>query len=153
MVQVLVLEGHATNSSKIKSFTLDELALPLLLMLTPTKKGVNVRAMQLDENNRLGMLHQLINQKGVALTPDRHFADNTINNPEEPDPTSQLSQREFQTIKLMGQGKSVSNIAESLKLSVKTISTYRTRALQKLKLKTTADLIRYVIELQMATEK
>ena len=153
MVQILVLEGQPVNSSKIQSFTLDKLALPLLLILAPAQKGVNVRAIQLDDPSRLSLLQQLKNQKDIALLADGHYSDKPIQNPEGPNSASQLSQREFQTILLMGQGKSVGKIAESLKLSVKTVSTYRTRALQKLKLKTTADLIRYVIELQMATEK
>lgn len=42
--------------------------------------------------------------------------------------------------------KSVKEIAGSTRLSSKTVSTYRTRLLQKLNLKTTADLIRYALE-------
>ena len=58
----------------------------------------------------------------------------------------ELSVRELQTLMLLGQGLSVSGIARNLALSVKTISTYRARALEKLKLNTTADLIRYAVE-------
>ena len=58
----------------------------------------------------------------------------------------QLSVRELQTLMLLGQGLSVSGIARNLALSVKTISTYRARALGKLHLTTTADLIRYAVE-------
>ena len=58
----------------------------------------------------------------------------------------QLSVRELQTLMLLGQGLSVSGIARNLALSVKTISTYRARALDKLHLTTTADLIRYAVE-------
>jgi len=57
-----------------------------------------------------------------------------------------LSVRELQTLMLLGQGLSVSGIARNLALSVKTISTYRARALDKLHLTTTADLIRYAVE-------
>lgn len=58
----------------------------------------------------------------------------------------QLSDREYQVLCLLGQGKSASEISDELALSVKTVSTYRARLLEKLKLKTTADLIRYTIE-------
>jgi|GEM_PF-2223491 len=58
----------------------------------------------------------------------------------------ELSVRELQTLVLLGQGISVSGIARNLALSVKTISTYRARALEKLQLNTTADLIRYAVE-------
>lgn len=60
-------------------------------------------------------------------------------------PHHKLSDREFQVLTLIAQGKTVSAIADELALSVKTISTYRSRILEKLKLKTTADLTRYTI--------
>ena len=47
---------------------------------------------------------------------------------------------------MIAAGKSVSAIANELSLSVKTVSTYRARTLEKMQLKTTADLIRYVVE-------
>jgi len=61
-------------------------------------------------------------------------------------PHEQLSDREFEVLKQIGSGLSVSQIAEKLFLSPKTISTYRTRVLQKTGLKNNADLIHYVIE-------
>ena len=61
-------------------------------------------------------------------------------------PHSSLSDREFQVMTLMAKGKTVTAIADDLCLSVKSISTYRARILEKLKLHTTADLIRYAIE-------
>jgi DNA-binding NarL/FixJ family response regulator len=61
-------------------------------------------------------------------------------------PHALLSDREFEVLRLLGQGKTVSAVADEMALSVKTISTYRTRLLGKLKLHTTAELIRYAIE-------
>lgn len=58
----------------------------------------------------------------------------------------QLSDREMQVLQLIGSGKTVSEIAEQISLSVNTISTYRTRLLEKLSLKNNADLIRYAID-------
>jgi DNA-binding NarL/FixJ family response regulator len=60
-------------------------------------------------------------------------------------PHKLLSDRENQVMRLIAVGRSVKEIAFELCLSVKTISTYRTRALEKLRLKTNADLIRYAI--------
>lgn len=57
-----------------------------------------------------------------------------------------LSDREFQVLRLIAGGKTATQIAEDLALSVKTVSTYRTRILQKMRLKTNAELIRYAIE-------
>lgn len=56
-----------------------------------------------------------------------------------------LSEREFQIFCKLAAGAGVSRIAESLNLSVKTISTYRTRVLEKMNMKTNADLTSYAI--------
>ena len=57
-----------------------------------------------------------------------------------------LSQRELEVLRRLASGQTATAIARELSLSVKTISTLRTRALRKLQLNTTADLIRYAIE-------
>jgi DNA-binding NarL/FixJ family response regulator len=59
---------------------------------------------------------------------------------------SQLSQREFQVFCKLAKGEGVSQIAEDLFLSVKTVSTYRGRILDKMGLKTNADLTYYAIK-------
>jgi DNA-binding NarL/FixJ family response regulator len=56
-----------------------------------------------------------------------------------------LSDRELQVLRMIGSGKTVKEIAVELSLSEKTISTYRTRVLEKLEMRTTAELIRYAI--------
>ena len=56
-----------------------------------------------------------------------------------------LSRREYQVMCLMASGKTVSEIAKELSLSVKTISTYRSRILEKMKMKNNAELTRYAI--------
>ena len=57
-----------------------------------------------------------------------------------------LSEREFEVLVLLAQGQSVKHIAQSLALSIKTVSTYRARLLDKLQLSTTAELIRYALD-------
>jgi two-component system, NarL family, invasion response regulator UvrY len=57
-----------------------------------------------------------------------------------------LSDREYQVMCMLASGKAASQIAKELSLSVKTVSTYRTRLLDKLKLETTSQLIHYAIE-------
>lgn len=56
-----------------------------------------------------------------------------------------LSAREVEVLQLFSEGKKVVQIAAELSLSPKTVSTYRERLLEKLKLHTTSDLIRYAI--------
>jgi two-component system, NarL family, invasion response regulator UvrY len=57
-----------------------------------------------------------------------------------------LSDREYQVLRMLGAGRTVSDIARELSLSVKTVSTYRIRALEKLGMRTSAELMRYAIE-------
>ena len=61
-------------------------------------------------------------------------------------PHETLSNREFEVLRRMGQGQTVGEIAETLHLSVKTVSTYRARILEKMNMKTNADLVRYAVE-------
>ncbi len=57
-----------------------------------------------------------------------------------------LSNREFEVLRLIAKGNKLTEIAESLNLSINTIASYKSRILEKLKLKTTAELIRYAID-------
>lgn len=60
-------------------------------------------------------------------------------------PHEQLSDREFQVLRMLASGKSVKEMGGELSLSVKTISTYRTRVFEKMKFKSNADAVRYVM--------
>ena len=57
-----------------------------------------------------------------------------------------LSSREFEILRMIASGKTVTQIAGELHLSPTTVSTYRTRILGKMNLATTADLIRYALQ-------
>lgn len=56
-----------------------------------------------------------------------------------------LSHREFEVLRRIASGQSVGDIAGALSVSAKTVSTYRSRILQKLELRHTADMVRYAI--------
>ncbi len=61
-----------------------------------------------------------------------------------------LSDRELEVLRLCAAGLSPTDIAARLSLSIKTVSTYRARILEKLGLRTTADLIRYAVDHHIA---
>ncbi len=61
-------------------------------------------------------------------------------------PHEQLSNREYDVLCLLGSGRTVKEIASRLALSPKTVSTYRARVLEKMKLATNADLVRYAAQ-------
>ena len=65
-------------------------------------------------------------------------------------PHQALSDREFHVMRLIGSGMTVKQIAAELSLSVKTVSTYRVRILQKMGMKNSAELTRYVVENRLA---
>lgn len=74
--------------------------------------------------------------EGVALGlhPDR-----------DEQPHERLSDREYQVLRMIGRGKTVSEIAAELTLSVKTVSTYRARVLAKMEMRTNAELTHYAV--------
>ena len=61
-----------------------------------------------------------------------------------------LSRREYQILAMISSGKTVTEIANELNLSVKTVSTYRSRILEKLALRNNAELTRYAIKQQVS---
>jgi DNA-binding NarL/FixJ family response regulator len=61
-------------------------------------------------------------------------------------PHEALSEREYHVLCLLASGKTVTQIAAEMSLSVKTISTYRVRLLEKMRMKTNAEVTRYAIE-------
>jgi len=65
-------------------------------------------------------------------------------------PHARLSDREYQVLCLLGSGKSVGQIAEELARSIKTISTYRARILVKMEMRSTAQLMHYVLQQRLA---
>jgi DNA-binding NarL/FixJ family response regulator len=61
-------------------------------------------------------------------------------------PHEQLSDREFEIMRLIGSGKTVSEIAKLISRSAKTVSTYRARILEKMGMRTNAEITYYVIQ-------
>jgi len=70
------------------------------------------------------------------------YLDVDVNKP----PHERLSDREFQVLRMLASGKTVTEVAKELSLSVKTISTYRGRILEKMAMKTNAELTHYAIQ-------
>jgi DNA-binding NarL/FixJ family response regulator len=67
-------------------------------------------------------------------------------------PHTQLSNREYEVFRALVDGKSVTDIAAALNLSVKTISTHKSRILEKMELASQADLVRYAIRHNLVDE-
>jgi two-component system invasion response regulator UvrY len=87
-------------------------------------------------------------RKYVSPAVAEVLVDDLGGDPNQP-PHATLSEREFQIFCKLAAGKPVSKIADELFLSVKTVSTYRARILQKMDMKTNADLTYYAIKNQL----
>lgn len=84
-------------------------------------------------------------RKYISSTLAEHLAQELNTNYEKPQHEN-LSNREFEVMKLIAEGKVVREIAELLCISVNTVTSYRSRIMDKMKMKTNAEIIRYVIE-------
>jgi two-component system, NarL family, invasion response regulator UvrY len=69
-----------------------------------------------------------------------------LQHPSDRPPHETLSNREFEVLCRIGSGQTISQIAADLKLSVKTVSTYRTRLLDKMRMRTNAEVTHYAIK-------
>jgi two-component system, NarL family, invasion response regulator UvrY len=68
---------------------------------------------------------------------------------EKGNPHNALSDREFEVFTMLSMGKTVGQISNELNLSVKTVSTYRSRVLEKMRMATNADLTRYALDFRL----
>ncbi|HSU28181.1 MAG TPA: response regulator transcription factor [Chitinophagaceae bacterium] len=93
---------------------------------------------------------QTVLQGRKFITPQvaEILAGNVISTGSQPQHES-LSDREFEVFKLLAAGQSVSDIAAQLSLSTTTVSTYRARIMEKMNMRSNADLTRYALENKM----
>jgi DNA-binding NarL/FixJ family response regulator len=129
--------------------------LPVLILTVYSEEQYAVRALKAGASGfltkesapeRLIEAVRKVAQGGHFITPE--VADRlamSVARGNEGPPHESLSDREFQILKMIASGKTVSQIGRELSLSVKTISTHRTRILKKMKMKTNAELIHYAI--------
>jgi len=91
---------------------------------------------------------QKISEGGTYVSPAlaQHLLASLVQKESEALPHSALSARENQIMCLIASGKTVSEIARDLSLSVKTVSTHRARILSKMNLKNNADIVRYATQ-------
>lgn len=131
-------------------------ALPVLIMSMYPEDQYALRVIKAGASGYLGKetIHDnLVNaietvRKGKRfITPSiaEKLAD-AIDTAKKSEPYELLSDREFDVFKLLANGKSVTDIATQLSLSATTVSTYRSRILEKMQMKSNAELARYAVE-------
>jgi two-component system invasion response regulator UvrY len=95
-------------------------------------------------------LHRVAGGKKYISPAVAEILANGLGTAEEKLPHQALSDREYQIFLLLASAKTVTEIADTLALSVKTISTYRSRVLEKMHLHNNAELMRYAIDNRLA---
>ena len=128
---VLMLSMHSENEYAMRSLKAGASG----YLTKDTEPDLLVEAVNKALSGRVFVSEKLTERLALALNPNR------------PCPwAEQLSDRELETLKLLAIGKSNTEIAKQLGLSIKSISGYRTRMLEKLGMRTKSELLRFAIE-------
>jgi two-component system invasion response regulator UvrY len=140
----------------IKQVKAEKPKLPILVLSMHQEHQYAVRAIRagasgyLNKDSAAELLVSAIRkvvEGGVFISESaaQLLARDAMRGPEAP-PHTLLSEREFEVFRMIVHGKTVTEIATELMLSVKTVSTHKTRVLEKMRLNNPAELVRYAIE-------
>ncbi len=141
----------------IKDIKVEHPALPIIILSMHPEDQFAVRVLRAgavgyvtkesaSEELVIAVRMGLAGQRYLSPALARRLALESISIPKDQPAVSSLSDREVQVLCLIAEGKTLQEIADILALSAKTISTYRSRLLDKLHADTTADLIHYAIK-------
>lgn len=129
--------------------------LPVLILSMHSEEQYAIRAIKagasgyLTKNNAatelVRAIRRILSGKKYVSPALAEVLAHLIESGEQRPPHEALSDREYHLVCAIASGKSVSQIAEETSLSVKTVSTYRARALEKMNMRTNAELTRYAI--------
>ena len=130
MLPVLVLSMHAEEQIAVRTF----------------KSGAwGYLSKDVADTELVKAIHQILSGKKYISPRVAELLAEQLENPSDKAPHEHLSGREYETFIHIAKGKTVSQIANEISLSIPTVSTFRTRTLEKMKLKTNSDLIRYAV--------
>jgi DNA-binding NarL/FixJ family response regulator len=140
----------------LKQLRADSIKTPILMLSMHPEEQFALRVLKagasgfLNKNSAteelIAAVHKVLSgRKYITPTLAEKLAESTLDANNKPLHES-LSDREMQVFQLIASGKAVSEIAEEISLSVNTISTYRTRILEKLNLQNNAEITRYAID-------
>ncbi|MGD7034307.1 response regulator transcription factor [Methylotuvimicrobium buryatense] len=161
MVMDMTMPGRS-GLELLKQIKSDQPKLPVLILSMHSEEQYAIRAYKagasgyLTKESASTLLVSAIRKAasgGIFISPASaermamEFNSNTSSG--DKPPHTLLSDREFQIFKLLADGQGLTEIANRLSVSVKTISTHKTHILQKMQLTTNADLIRYAIKHQL----
>lgn len=156
---ILILDINMPGRSGLevlKQIKDDKIFIPVLVLSMHAEEQIALRALKSGAWGYLSKdtadielikaIHQILDGRRYITPSLAEQLAEQIENPSSQVPHDRLSCREYQTLMLISSGKTISEIAEELSLSVPTISTYRARILEKMGMKTNAELTRYAIQ-------
>ncbi|MBI3529282.1 MAG: response regulator transcription factor [Betaproteobacteria bacterium] len=140
----------------LKQIKRDRPGLPVIMLSMHAEDEFGVRALKAGASgyvNKQSAHHQLVAAIRQVASGRRYISPElaeelarSIGEATEKRPHELLSDREFDTLRMLAGGKSLTEIAESLSISPKTVSVYRTRLLEKMKLKNNAEIAHYAVK-------
>lgn len=139
----------------LKSVRREYAKLPIVILTTHTEEQFAIRALRAGANGYVTKdmpADELINAIRMVAGGRRYITPKVaellavqVQGDYEHSPHEQLSDREFQVLRMIAAGKPTRQIAAELSLSAKTVNTYRARILEKMRMKSTAELTAYVV--------
>jgi two-component system, NarL family, invasion response regulator UvrY len=140
----------------LKLIKRDKPSLPVIMLTMHAEDEFGVRALKAGASGYLtkqSAHDQLLNAVRQVAAGRRYIsqdlAEELVRNIGEPQgklPHELLSDREFDTLRMLASGKSLSEIAQMFSISPKTVSVYRTRLLEKMRLKNNAEIAHYAVK-------
>jgi len=145
----------------LKEIKLGKPKLPVLMLSMFPEEQFALRALKSGASGYLtkeGMPNELLKAIQKVLRGGKYLSESfsdelllAMDRNIEKMPHETLSDREYQVMLMIAAGKTRKEISDKLFLSVKTVSTYRTRILEKMGLKTNADITKYIIKHNLMT--
>ena len=139
----------------LKQIKDEKICVPVLVLSMHPEEQIAIRAMRMGacgyltkdsaDKELINAVSQIISGRKYITTSLAEQMASQLENPQVKALHEHLSDREYQTLLLFANGKTVSQIATELSLSVHTISTFRSRILEKMNMKNTAELIAYTV--------
>jgi len=139
----------------LKQIKADKIRTPVLMFSFHSEEQIAVRALKLGAAGYLSKdaadlelvkaVRRVIDGKKYVSPALSEKLLDLLDDTSDKEPHELLSDREYQTLLLIASGKTVSEIADSLCLSKPTVSTYRARILEKMRMKNNAELTTYAI--------
>ncbi|MCM4161714.1 response regulator transcription factor [Antarcticibacterium flavum] len=140
----------------LKQLRSETITTPVLILSVQPEDQYAIRVLKAGASGYLkkdSAPEELINAVNILLQGKKYISANVANklaqslsDPLDSTAYEKLSDRELQVLKYIASGKTVSEIAREISLTVNTISTYRARVLEKLHLKNNAELTRYAMD-------